>query len=107
MVQQEIVERIIDLSAKALSEEDRGKFTDCLKERAALMAHLTGDGLEGGEGALKAWLEIERKISTRLEKERLNVLREIETLAAKKRAMHRYSPRRPFPPMPVFFDEAG
>lgn len=106
MLQQEIVERIIDLSSKALSEEDRGKFTDYLRERAALMAHLTGDGVEAGEGALKAWLEIEREISARLEKERLNVLREMDTLAAKKRAVHRYSPRFSSPPMPVFFDEA-
>jgi hypothetical protein len=107
MKEQKIVERIIDLSSKALSEKDRGKFTDYLKERAALMAHLTGDRVEAEEGALKAWLEKEREILDRLQKERFNVLKEMDALATKKRAMHRYSPKLPFPPVPVFFDEAG
>jgi predicted nuclease with TOPRIM domain len=107
MPQQDIVERIIDLSSKALSEKDRGKFTDYLKERSALMAQLTDDGVEAGEGALKAWLGIEQEIMTRLEEERRHVLEEMENLSRRRTAVHHYSPKFPFPPIPVFFDKIG
>jgi hypothetical protein len=107
MVQQEIVEQIIDLSTKALSEKDRGKFADCLKERAVLIATVTGDGVKAGEGLLKAWLEVEEEILSRLEEERRNVLKKMDDLSKRKTASHQYSPKFPFPPMPAFLDKMG
>ncbi len=107
MKEQKIVERIIDLSTKALSERDRGKFADCLKERAALIATVTGNGVKAGEGLLKAWLEVEEELLNRLEEERRNVLKKMDDLSKRRTATHHYSPRFPFPPTPAFLDKMG
>ncbi len=107
MREQGIVERIIDLTAKALAEKERDKFVKRLKERNLLLAPSVLDTIEIEEAPLKAWLRLEKDVLVRLEKEKGRVLREMESLSSKRRAAHLYTPRSPFPPMPVFFDKIG
>ncbi|MGD0229653.1 MAG: hypothetical protein ABSC19_04745 [Syntrophorhabdales bacterium] len=107
MRDQEMVERILALSSKALEEGDRGAFISCLRERATLIAHISGNVVEAREEALRVWLKREAEVSARLEKERLRVLREMDRLSARRMAVRQYSSKFPFPPMPVFFDKKG
>jgi len=104
--QEKTIERVLSLSSQALAEEKRDGFIHCLQERAPLLERLIGAPLEVGASVVKTWLEMESAISARIEKERRQTLREMETLSARRRAMSRYSPQFPFPPMPVFFDRA-
>ncbi len=107
MKKQAIVERILDLSSRALSEKDRERFISCLKERSSLLAQVAGKGIEAEEAVLKAWLEKEQEVLTRLEEERKHVLKEMDSLSRRRVAVRQYSPKFPFPPMPAFFDKLG
>ena len=107
MSQKQVIEKIIGLSTKALSEKDSEKFTSCLKERAALIVDLTGGRMEVGEEVLKSWLEVEQGILGRLEEERRNVLKKMDDLSKRRTATHQYLPKFPFPPMPAFLDKIG
>jgi hypothetical protein len=104
---QPIVDRILDLSSKALTEKVRERFISCLKERGDLLAQIVGKDVELDEGALRAWLDKEKEILTRLEEERKRVLEAMEGLSRRRVALRQYSPKFPFPPMPVFFDKLG
>ena len=106
MREQEVVKRIIDLTAKALSEQDREKFVTRLKERNLLLAQAMEEGIRAEESTLKSWLDLEQSLSLRLEREKIYLLREMDSLSAKRRAMRRYLPK-PLPPVPVFFDKTG
>lgn len=103
----ELVERIIDLSRRALMERSREKFADFLKERTELIAALNLKSLEAEEVLLKTWLDIEQKILNRLEKERQEVLREMDSLSKRRTATHHYSLRPSFPQTPAFVDKIG
>jgi hypothetical protein len=104
---QAIVEKILDLSSRALSEKDRGRFISYLKERSSLLTQVAGKGVEVEEAVLKAWLEKEQEVLTRLEEERKHVLQEMDSLSRRRAAVRQYSPKFPFPPMPAFFDKMG
>ena len=45
MREQEMVERIVALSSKALAEKERDAFISCLQERTGLVAHILGSGI--------------------------------------------------------------
>ncbi len=107
MREQEMAERVVALSSKALAEKERGGFISCLQERSALVARILAGGVEVREETLRTWLETERKVLARLEEERRHMLKEMDTLSVRRMAVHQYSSKFPFPPMPVFFDEAG
>jgi hypothetical protein len=107
MGQDERVERIIELSNEALLESDREKFAGFLKKRSELIACLNVELLEVEEDLLKAWLDAEQKILNRLQKERRDVLREMDALSTRRIAARQYSSRFPFPTMPVFVDKIG
>ena len=107
MKKQAIVEKILDLSSRALSEKDRGRFISYLKERSSLLTQVAGKGVEVEEAVLKAWLEKEQEVLTRLEEERKHVLQEMDSLSRRRAAVRQYSPKFPFPPMPAFFDKMG
>jgi hypothetical protein len=104
---QAIVERILDLSSKALSEKDRESFISYLKERSSLLAQIADKGIELEEAVLKAWLEKEQEVLARLEEERKRVLKEMDGLSKRRSAVRQYCPKFPFPPMPAFFDKLG
>ena len=107
MKEQNIVEGIIDLSTKALSEKDRGRFISFLQERSDLLALVTGKDIEVEEATLRVWLEKEQAVLARLEEERKRVLKDMDSLSRRRTAARQYSPKFPFPPMPVFFDKLG
>jgi len=108
MREQKIIERIVDLTAKALSEEHRDKFVHCLRERGPLLAQVVGKKeIEAEAGTLRSWLGYEQEVSARLEKEKECVLGRMDAVSLRKRAMHGYSPTCPFSSAPVFFDKSG
>ena len=107
MKKQAIVERILDLSSRALSEKDRERFISYLKERSNLLAQIADKGVEVEEAVLRAWLEKEQEVLARLEEERKGVLKEMDGLSRRRAAVRQYSPKFPFPPMPAFFDKLG
>ena len=107
MKKQTIVERILDLSSRALSEKDRERFISYLKERSALLTQITAKGAEVEEAVLRTWLEKEQEVLARLEEERKHVLKEMDGLSRRRAAVRQYSPKFPFPPMPAFFDKLG
>ncbi len=107
MKEQNIVEGIIDLSAKALSEKDRGRFISFLQARSDLLARIMGKDIELEEATLRVWLEKEQAVLARLEEERKRVLKDMDSLSRRRTAVRHYSPKFPFPPMPVFFDKLG
>ena len=49
----------------------------------------------------------ETDIIERLEEERKKLLKEMDALSQSKKAVKKYSPKFPFPPMPVFFNKKG
>ena len=104
--QEKLIERVLSLSSQALAEEKRDKFIRHLQERAPLLERLAGAPMEAEEGFVRTWLQMESAISARIEREKRRLLIEMENLSARKKAMGRYSPKFPFPPMPVFFDRA-
>jgi hypothetical protein len=104
--QEKLIERVLSLSSQALAEEKRDKFIRHLQERAPLLERLAGAPMEAEEGFVRTWLQMESAISARIEREKRRLLMEMENLSARKKAMGRYSPKFPFPPMPVFFDRA-
>src|SRR5208337_1945784 len=101
------VEAILDLSSKALSEKGREQFISYLKERGDLLAEIVGKDVELDEDVLRVWLDKEKAILTRLEEEKKRVLQAMDGLSRRRVALRQYSPRFPFPPMPVFFDKLG
>ena len=107
MKAQAIVEKIVELTAKALSEEDKDKFAQCLRERGALLAKVVGKDIQVKEVTLKSWLEHEQGVLARLEEAKQRVLREMDEVSAKKKAMHRYSPQPPDTSTPAFIDKTG
>ncbi len=80
MKKQTIVERILDLSSRALSEKDKERFISYLKERSNLLAQIADKGVEVDEAVLRAWLEKEQEVLARLEEERKDALKEMDGL---------------------------
>jgi len=107
MDEQKIVDQIIDLSARALSETDRKQFVSYLMARGGLLAQIVGKDIEVEEATLKVWLEKEQEVLARLQEERKRVLRDMDGLSRRRAAVRQYSPKFPFPPMPVFLDKLG
>ncbi len=102
--QEELMKHVLSLSCSALAEEKRDRFIQCLQERAPLLKELLADPPEVEEDVAKMWLETETALSARMEKERGLVLQEMEGLSSRRKAVGRYAPKFPFPPLPVFFD---
>ena len=102
-----IIEKILDLSVKALSEKDREQFISHLEERGILLSQIVGKDVEVDEEILKVWLEREQEVLGRLEEERKRVLADMDGLSRRRTAVRQYSPKFPFPPMPAFFDKLG
>lgn len=107
MKKQAVVDRILDLSSRAVSERDRDRFISYLKERGVLLDQIVGKDVEVEAETLRAWLNKEQEILSRLEEERKRVLQEMDGLSRRRMAVRLYSPKFPFPPMPVFFDKLG
>ena len=70
-------------------------------------AYMMNRSAEMDEDALRVWLDKEKEILARLKEERKRVLEAMDRLSKRRVALRQYSPKFPFPPMPVFFDKLG
>jgi hypothetical protein len=96
-----------NLTDHAVSERDIDKFIECLLEREPYAMDLINHRIELTEDEIKDFLSKEAKVLERLEGERTKLLKEMEKLTRSRKASKAYSPKFPFPSMPVFLDKNG
>jgi hypothetical protein len=97
----------IRLTEKALPEKDLDKLIECLLEREPYCMELINRKISLDESEVEDLLVKETKIIERLEKERINLLKDMDNLSKNRAAIRTYIPKYPFPPMPVFFEKKG
>jgi len=97
----------VNLTERAMPEKDVDKFIERLLEREPYAMDLINHRIELKEDEIKDYLSKEEMILERLKRERTKLLQEMETLSKNRKASKAYSPKFPFPPMPVFFDKKG
>ncbi|MCX5810544.1 MAG: hypothetical protein NTX36_14460 [Proteobacteria bacterium] len=97
------MQNFIDLTLNALDEADADSFIEILMTREKERIQVMQGDIHLDEGAIKSCIEKETLLMERLEKERGRLFKEMDNLSQSKRAARRYSPKYPFPPMPVFF----
>ena len=102
-----MVEQLLHLSSKTLEEKDADRFIAYLLERNVLMGMLIGKEVKADFKSLRDWLDKETNILARLEKERADLLKEMDKLSINRKAIRKYSAKFPFPSMPAFIDEKG
>jgi hypothetical protein len=96
-----------DLTIRALKQTDVDNFIDCLLKREASVDYLTGSHVRLDEGEAKQYILRENEVLERLEAERKKLFKEMDSLSKNRKIVKKYSPKFPFPPMPVFFDRKG
>ena len=101
------LKRFEELTGQALRENDVDKFIELLLQRDMHAQHLVKNNIEIDKEEKEKYLFMENEIIRRLEEERKNLLKEMECLSKNKKAIRTYSPKFPFPPMPVFFEKKG
>lgn len=102
-----IIERVVDLSSKAIAEKDSEMFVKYLLEREGWLRKIVDEDIQPDETLLADWLSKELDILSRLEKERVKLLKEMDELSQNRKAVRQYSSKFPFPPMPAFLDRIG
>jgi hypothetical protein len=105
-MQEERKKEFVELSEKALLEDDADKMVQLLQQREIAREHLMSHNVVLGQD-VEEFLSRETKILERLEHERKKVLKEMEGLFRERTATKGYAPTFPFPPMPAFFDKKG
>ncbi len=106
-MEQKEKEEFILLTKKALGEADPDRFIEVLMERDPYVASLLkSDPGTSDEGTVE-YLLYESLILSRLEAERSRVVEKIDKLSKNRIAQGIYTPKFPFPPMPVFLDKKG
>ncbi|MCX7966248.1 MAG: hypothetical protein N2596_06455 [Syntrophorhabdaceae bacterium] len=104
-------ERLIDdfktLTFQALEETDMDSFIEILMKRDEVIKKIVKENIELDSNEIDFFYDLEKKVSERLEDARKTVVEDIDAIAEKKRAIRKYTPKFPFPPMPVFFDKKG
>ncbi|HPH42502.1 MAG TPA: hypothetical protein PLX88_07005 [Syntrophorhabdaceae bacterium] len=101
------IEDYIELTRKALDEHDPDKFIDLLMQRKVFLECMMKENDLIDVDEAQNYLLQETDIIERLEEERKKLLKEMDALSQSKKAVKKYSPRFPFPPMPVFFNKKG
>ena len=96
----------VDLTEKALLEDDIDKLIEYLLERNSSVEYLMKNDVDISEEA-EEYLLKETKILKKLEDERKKLLKDMDNLSRNKAATKKYSPKFPFPPLPVFFEKKG
>ncbi|MBA4416594.1 MAG: hypothetical protein C0392_01595 [Syntrophus sp. (in: bacteria)] len=94
------------LTDRAMPGKDIDKFIEYLLEREPYAMDLINHRIELTDDEIKDFLSKEKKILERLKQERTKLLQEMERLAKNRKASKAYSPKFPFPPMPVFLDKS-
>lgn len=95
------------LTLDALESTESDVFIEILFKRDALIEKITKEDMKLEHEEITYFVELEGKILDRLEVERRDILQDIADIGEKKRAIRRYTPKFPFPPMPAFFDKKG
>jgi hypothetical protein len=103
----EHMRNFIDLTLNALDEADADTFIEILMTREKERMQVMQEDMHLDEEVMKSCIEKETRLMERLEKERSRLFKEMGNLSQSRRAARRYSPKYPFPPMPVFFDKEG
>ena len=103
----EHMDNFIDLTGNALDEFDTEKFIEILMMREKEKMHVMQEDIHLDEEVINDCVEKETRLMERLEHERSKLFKEIDDLSQSKRAARRYSPKYPFPPLPVFFEKKG
>jgi hypothetical protein len=102
---EELKGTFVDLTDKALPEEDGDRFIECLVKREPYSMDLINHRVELNEEEVQRMLDKETKILERLKEERAKLLNEMDRLSKNRRLAKSYSPTFPFPSIPVFFDK--
>ncbi|GEM_PF-385416 len=103
----ECLEELKTIDLKALSEMDIDSFIEILLRRDALVKYILKNNVVLDEEDTMFFLELENNILDRLEEEKKKIINDLAVIGKKRRAINRYSPKYPFPPMPAFFDRKG
>ncbi|MCX5806294.1 MAG: hypothetical protein NT010_09560 [Proteobacteria bacterium] len=101
------IENFEKLTKKALKEEDIDKFIDLLMQRDAYSEYIMDHNIAIIAEEAQNYLLQEEKVIQRLEDERKKLLTDMDELSKSKAVMRTYSPKFPFPPLPVFFEKKG
>ncbi len=96
----------IELTEKALLEDDVDKLIEDLMERNSSVEYLMKNDVDISE-EYEEFLLKETKILERLENERKKLLKDMDELSRNRSVAKAYSPKFPFPPLPVFFEKKG
>jgi hypothetical protein len=97
----------MELTGRALEEEDGEKLIDLLMKRELITDHILQDQIRFDEEETLECLAREMEVSARLENERKKILEDLDRLSANIKAIQVYSTRFPLPAMPAFFHRRG
>jgi len=95
------------LTLDALNSPDLDTFINILIKRDALIGCIIKEHVELEAEDFVSLRELEDRVLKRLEEEKRMLMEDISHMSEKKKAIKRYAPKFPFPPMPVFFDKEG
>jgi hypothetical protein len=101
------IETFEKLTKKALKETDIEKFIDLLMQRDAYSEYIVNHNVAISTEEAEKFLVQEDRVIQRLEDERKKLLIDMDELSKSKTVMRTYSPKFPFPPLPVFFEKKG
>jgi hypothetical protein len=103
-IKMELVDEVVQLGMEALQESDLDSMIDVLEKRKGLLGNLISGDRELTEAKLQECLDTEIRLLDRLERERARLLKEMDDLSRSRKAMRKYSPKFPLPPIPAFLD---
>ncbi|HOJ43629.1 MAG TPA: hypothetical protein PLW88_00245 [Syntrophorhabdaceae bacterium] len=104
---QRLLEEFKALTLAALEKTDTDGFIETLIKRDGLIKKIINENIELDTGEVDFLFGLEERVIERLEAERKNVIEGMGEIGEKKRAIKRYTPKFPFPPMPAFFEKKG
>lgn len=104
-------QRLIDeykaLTLSALDENDLDRFMEYLIKRDVIIKKIVKENIELNEDEIDYLYGLEKEVLKRLEEQRKTIIEDISAISEKKRAIRKYTPKFPFPPMPAFFEKKG
>jgi hypothetical protein len=101
------IETFEKLTKIALDETDIEKFINLLMQRDAYSEYIINHNIPISKEDAEKYLMQEGRVIQRLEDERKKLLIDMDELSKSKTVMRHYSPKFPFPPLPVFFEKKG
>lgn len=102
-----LIDEYKSLTLKALEVDDDNTFIEVLLKRDGVIKKMVKGNIELNEEEIEYLKTLEERVYERLEKTMKETLENIDNLSEKKRAIKKYTPKFPFPPMPAFFEKKG